>query len=389
MADSKIVVFQDKQIRRAWMNEQWYFSIADVVEFLTDSVDVKQYIKRMRQRDPLLNRNWGTICTPVAMIAADGRRRSVQAADVKGLFRIIQSIPSPKAEPFKQWLAQVGYERVQEIENPELAQERMKAVYEAKGYPKDWIDKRLRGIAIRQNLTDEWKERGIREERDFAILTAEIARATFGVTPSEHRAIKGLTKKGQNLRDHMTDLELIFTMLGERVTTEISQQEKPDTFAESKRVARRGGSRKANFHNTMDRLLELGALPVINENDTVSTEEIAVGDNDTLSAIVAATVSADLLVLLSDIDGLYDGDPRKNPDAKLIPTVETVDERIIALGGGSGSSLGTGGMATKLLAAQIAVGAGCEMVIANGEKPELLYDIVAGKPIGTRFLVKR
>lgn len=150
-----------------------------------------------------------------------------------------------------------------------------------------------------------------------------------------------------------------------------------------------GGSRKANFHNTMDRLLELGALPVINENDTISTEEIAVGDNDTLSAIVAATVSADLLVLLSDIDGLYDGDPRKNPDAKLIPTVETVDERIIALGGGSGSSLGTGGMATKLLAAQIAVSAGCEMVIANGEKPELLYDIVAGKPIGTRFLVKR
>ena len=150
-----------------------------------------------------------------------------------------------------------------------------------------------------------------------------------------------------------------------------------------------GGVRKQNFHNTLARLLELGALPVINENDTISTEEIAVGDNDTLSAIVAATVSADLLVLLSDIDGLYDGDPRKNPDAKLIPTVETVDERIIALGGGSGSSLGTGGMATKLLAAQIAVGAGCEMVIANGEKPELLYDIVAGKPIGTRFLVKR
>ena len=264
MADSKIVVFQDKQIRRAWMNEQWYFSIADVVEFLTDSVDVKQYIKRMRQRDPLLNRNWGTICTPVAMIAADGRRRSVQAADVKGLFRIIQSIPSPKAEPFKQWLAQVGYERVQEIENPELAQERMKAIYEAKGYPKDWIDKRLRGIAIRQNLTDEWKERGIREERDFAILTAEIARATFGVTPSEHRAIKGLTKKGQNLRDHMTDLELIFTMLGERVTTEISQQEKPDTFAESKRVARRGGNVAGVARNETER--ELGHSVVSGQN---------------------------------------------------------------------------------------------------------------------------
>ena len=264
MADSKIVVFQDKQIRRAWMNEQWYFSIADVVEFLTDSVDVKQYIKRMRQRDPLLNRNWGTICTPVAMIAADGRRRSVQAADVKGLFRIIQSIPSPKAEPFKQWPAQVGYERVQEIENPELAQERMKAVYEAKGYPKDWIDKRLRGIAIRQNLTDEWKERGIREERDFAILTAEIARATFGVTPSEHRAIKGLTKKGQNLRDHMTDLELIFTMLGERVTTEISQQEKPDTFAESKRVARRGGNVAGVARKETER--ELGHSVVSGQN---------------------------------------------------------------------------------------------------------------------------
>ena len=264
MADSKIVVFQDKQIRRAWMNEQWYFSIADVVEFLTDSVDVKQYIKRMRQRDPLLNRNWGTICTPVAMIAADGRRRSVQAADVKGLFRIIQSIPSPKAEPFKKWLAQVGYERVQEIENPELAQERMKAVYEAKGYPKDWIDKRLRGIAIRQNLTDEWKERGIREERDFAILTAEIARATFGVTPSEHRAIKGLTKKGQNLRDHMTDLELIFTMLGERVTTEISQQEKPDTFAESKRVARRGGNVAGVARKETER--ELGHSVVSGQN---------------------------------------------------------------------------------------------------------------------------
>lgn len=175
-----------------------------------------------------------------------------------------QSIPSPKAEPFKQWLAQVGYERVQEIENPELAQERMKAIYEAKGYPKDWIDKRLRGIAIRQNLTDEWKERGIREERDFAILTAEIARATFGVTPSEHRAIKRLTKKGQNLRDHMTDLELIFTMLGERVTTEISQQEKPDTFAESKQVARRGGNVAGVARRETER--ELGHSVVSGQN---------------------------------------------------------------------------------------------------------------------------
>ena len=167
--------------------------------------------------------------------------RTTDCANVKGIFRIIQSIPSPKAEPFKQWLAQVGYERMLEIENPELAQERMKELYEKKGYPKDWIDKRLRGIAIRQNLTDEWKRRGITEEQDYAILTAEISKATFGMTPSEYKEFKGLTKKNQNLRDHMDDLELIFTMLGERVTTEISEKEEPETFAESKKIAQRGG----------------------------------------------------------------------------------------------------------------------------------------------------
>lgn len=242
METSQIIVFQDKEIRRIFHNDEWYFSIVDVVEFLTDSTDAKQYVKRMRARDPLLNSKWGTICTPVEMTAKDGRRRKVQAATVKGLFRIIQSISSPKAEPFKQWLAQVGYERVQEIENPELAQERMKQLYEAKGYPKVWIDKRLRGIAVRQSLTDEWQERGIKEDRDFAILTAEISKATFGLTPSEYKEVKGLTKKNQNLRDHMTDLELIFTMLGESSTTFISQQERPDTFQKSKQVARRGGN---------------------------------------------------------------------------------------------------------------------------------------------------
>ncbi|MBR5374781.1 MAG: Bro-N domain-containing protein [Paludibacteraceae bacterium] len=241
---SNIKLFQDKKIRSVWNDEeeQWYFSVVDVVEALTDSNDPKQYIKRMRSRDEGLNSNWGTICTPLEMIAADGKRRMVQTANVKGLFRIIQSIPSPKAEPFKQWLAQVGYERMLEIENPELAQERMKELYEQKGYPKDWIDKRLRGIAIRQNLTDEWKRRGITEEQDYAILTAEISKATFGMTPSEYKDFKGLTKKNQNLRDHMDDLELIFTMLGERVTTEISQKENPETFQESKKIAKRGGS---------------------------------------------------------------------------------------------------------------------------------------------------
>lgn len=240
---SNIKLFQEKEIRSAWNEEeqQWYFSVVDVVEALTDSADPKQYIKKMKMRDPILQSYWGTICTPVEMIALDGKKRKVQSANVKGLFRIIQSIPSPKAEPFKLWLSQVGYERLQEIENPELAQERMKELYEKKGYPKDWIDKRLRGLAIRQNLTDEWKKRGITEERDYAILTAEISKATFGMTPSEYKEFKGLTKKNQNLRDHMNDLELIFTMLGERVTTEISEKEEPDSFDENKKVAQRGG----------------------------------------------------------------------------------------------------------------------------------------------------
>lgn len=263
MADSKIVVFQDKQIRRVWVDDDWYFSIVDIVGVLTGSPEPRKYWNKVKTReftDLQLSPIWRQLKLP----AADGKQYRTDCATTQAMFRIIQSIPSPKAEPFKQWLAQVGYERVQEIENPELAQERMKAIYEAKGYPKDWIDKRLRGIAIRQNLTDEWKERGIREERDFAILTAEIARATFGVTPSEHRAIKRLTKKGQNLRDHMTDLELISTMLGERVTTEISQQEKPDTFAESKQVARRGGNVAGVARRETER--ELGHSVVSGQN---------------------------------------------------------------------------------------------------------------------------
>ena len=263
MADSKIVVFQDKQISRVWVDDDWYFSIVDIVGVLTGSPEPRKYWNKVKTReftDLQLSPIWRQLKLP----AADGKQYRTDCATTQAMFRIIQSIPSPKAEPFKQWLAQVGYERVQEIENPELAQERMKAIYEAKGYPKDWIDKRLRGIAIRQNLTDEWKERGIREERDFAILTAEIARATFGVTPSEHRAIKRLTKKGQNLRDHMTDLELIFTMLGERVTTEISQQEKPDTFAESKQVARRGGNVAGVARRETER--ELGHSVVSGQN---------------------------------------------------------------------------------------------------------------------------
>jgi hypothetical protein len=241
---SSLKLFQEKGIRSYWdeQEEQWYFSVIDVVSALTDSANPRDYWFKIKKREKIAGIELSTICRQLKMEAADGKKYFTDCANVKGLFRIIQSIPSPKAEPFKLWLSQVGYDRLLEIENPELAQERMKELYEQKGYPKDWIDKRLRGIAIRQNLTDEWKTRGIKEERDYAILTAEISKATFGMTPSEYKEYKGLEKKNQNLRDHMTDLELIFTMLGERVTTEISANEKPDTFEKNKKVAKRGGN---------------------------------------------------------------------------------------------------------------------------------------------------
>ena len=263
---SSIKLFQDKKIRSVWdeTEQQWYFSVVDVVAALTDSVNPTDYLKKMRKRDASLAAYLGTNCPQVEMMTESGKRRKVLAANIKGLFRIIQSIPSSKAEPFKLWLAQVGYDRIQEIENPELAQERMKELYEQKGYPKDWIDKRLRGIAIRQNLTDEWKERGITEKSDYAILTAEISKATFGLTPSEYKKYKGLMKKNQNLRDHMSDLELIFTMLGERVTTEISQKEKPDTFIENKQVAQRGGNVAGVAREQAEK--ELGRSIVSNQN---------------------------------------------------------------------------------------------------------------------------
>ena len=269
---SSIKLFQDKKIRSVWdeTEQQWYFSVVDVVAALTDSVNPTDYLKKMRKRDASLAAYLGTNCPQVEMMTESGKRRKVLAANIKGLFRIIQSIPSSKAEPFKLWLAQVGYDRIQEIENPEMAQERMKELYEQKGYPKDWIDKRLRGIAIRQNLTDEWKERGITEKSDYAILTAEISKATFGLTPSEYKKYKGLMKKNQNLRDHMSDLELIFTMLGERVTTEISQKEKPDTFIENKQVAQRGGNVAGVAREQAEK--ELGRSIVSNQNFLLGSE---------------------------------------------------------------------------------------------------------------------
>jgi DNA-damage-inducible protein D len=242
--ENHLVVFQEKAIRRTWHNEEWWFSVADVVETLVDSADVRQYIKKMRSRDPMLDANWGTTCTPLPLLAPDGKMRATHCANTEGLFRIIQSIPSPRAEPFKRWLAQVGYERVKEIENPELASARARALYQAKGYPQDWIEKRLRSIAVRGELTDEWKERGVQEGREYSILTAEIARATFGVTPGAHSRLKGLdkVKTGNNLRDHMTDLELIFTMLGEAGTTEIARRKDAQGFADNRKAAKEGGT---------------------------------------------------------------------------------------------------------------------------------------------------
>lgn len=237
---TSIKLFQQKQVRSVWdeREEKWYFSVQDVVEVLTDSVNPKDYITKMKKRDNLLAEGWGQIVTPLSMETSGGRQK-VNCADAKGLLRIIQSIPSPKAEPFKLWLAQVGAERLEEIENPELASQRARELYKLKGYPEDWIEKRMRSIAIREELTDEWKKHGVEQQIEYAILTAEISKATFGLTPKEYKEIKGL--KNQNLRDHMTDLELIFSMLGEASTTEIVKKKNPTGFTENQTAAKQGG----------------------------------------------------------------------------------------------------------------------------------------------------
>jgi len=247
-----IKLFESKNIRSVWneADEKWYFSVQDVVSILTETVDAKDYIKKIKKRDLQLNNNWGTICPLVEMVAGDGRKRKIQAADTKGLLRIIQSIPSPKAEPFKLWLAQVGSERIEEIENPELAIQRTRETYKLKGYSDEWIEKRMRSIAIREELTEEWSERGIKEQKEYAILTAQISKATFGLTPSEYKEVKNL--KRENLRDHMTDLELIFSMLGEASTTAIVKTQKPIGFTENKKVAKQGGDVAGNARKELE-----------------------------------------------------------------------------------------------------------------------------------------
>ncbi|MFN0035710.1 MAG: Bro-N domain-containing protein [Saprospiraceae bacterium] len=236
---NKIVVFQEKQIRRVWHKEEWHFSILDVIEVLAETSNATDYFKKMRKRDVGLQTYIGTNCPQVEMAGVSGKKRKTLVANTQGIFRIIQSIPSPKAEPFKLWLAKVGYERIQEIENPELAAERARQYYRDLGYDEKWIETRLQAIAIRGQLTDEWKTRGVQEGLEYSILTAEISKATFGLVPSEYMKVKGL--KRENLRDHMTNLELIFTMLGEEQTKQEAISSDAQGFPENKDAAQKGG----------------------------------------------------------------------------------------------------------------------------------------------------
>ena len=260
--EREIVVFNGKNIRRKLIGDKWFFSVVDIVRVLTDSEDSRKYWNKLVQRLREEGSEVVTFCHQLKLIAEDGKLRETDCADTEGIFRIIQSIPSKKAEPFKRWLAKVGYERVQEIENPELAQERMKKLYELKGYSKDWIDKRLRGIAIRQDLTDEWKNRGLKEEIEYAILTNEISKATFDKTIDEYKKLKGLDK--ENLRDHMDELELIFGMLGEKVATEITISKDAEGFNECAVAARQGGEVAGNARKEAEQ--KIGRSVVSQEN---------------------------------------------------------------------------------------------------------------------------
>lgn len=266
----KIAIFRKKEIRKQLHNGQWWFVINDVVAILTDSADPAQYLRNMRNRDEELSKLFDPVEKGVVQIEpplalpfdTPGGKQKLLSWSTEGIFRLVQSISSKKAEPFKRWLARTGYERVQEIEDPELAQKRMKALYRAKGYDDAWIERRVRGIAIRQELTDEWDRRGVDLQQDYAILTAEISKATFGITPSEYKKIKGL--KRQNLRDHMNDLELLFTQLGEAATTEIARTDNTQGLVENKQAAQRGGSVAGNARKQLER--ETGREVISKEN---------------------------------------------------------------------------------------------------------------------------
>jgi DNA-damage-inducible protein D len=251
---SNIILFEEKHVRRAWnqAEEKWYFAIVDVIAVLTGSVDPGAYWRKLKERLKKEGNQTVTNCHGLKMTAADGKQRLTDVADTEQLLRLIQSIPSPKAEPFKLWLAQVGYERLEEIENPELAAKRTREIYEQKGYSEEWIEKRMRGIAVRDELTDEWKKRGVKEQKEFAILTAEISKATFGMTPAEYKDFKTLANPKENLRDHMSDLELIFTMLGEASTTEIAKKKNAQGFPANKKAAHAGGTIAGNARRELE-----------------------------------------------------------------------------------------------------------------------------------------
>lgn len=269
---TNLKLFENKQIRSDWNEEEqeWYFAVVDVVAVLTDSSDPKDYWYRMKKREKVSGFELSTICRQLKLAAADGKKYATDCATKQGLLRIIQSIPSPKAEPFKQWLAQVGAERIAEIENPELAQARIRATYKAKGYSDEWIDKRIRGILVRDELTNEWKQRGVKEGKEYAILTAEISKATFGIIPSDYKKLKGLTKATENLRDHMTDLELIFTMLGEASTNEIAKNKNAKGFVENHKAAKAGGNVAGNARKELEQ--KSGKKIVSKENFKQLTE---------------------------------------------------------------------------------------------------------------------
>src|SRR3989344_3012973 len=258
---TKIAIFKGQKIRKTIYRNEWWFVVEDVVLALIDSNDPKQYIQRMKQRDMELDKGWVQIVHTLEVPTIGGKQK-MNCANTEGIFRIIQSIPSPKAEPFKRWLAKVGYERVREIEDPELAQKRVRALYKAKGYPQDWIERRMRSIAIREELTDEWQKHGVELAKEYEILTAEISKATFGVTPSEYKKIKGLER--QNLRDHMNDLELLFSQLGEAATTEITKTEHPQGFDKNKQVSRRGGKIAGDARSNLEK--ETGRKVITSQN---------------------------------------------------------------------------------------------------------------------------
>ena len=266
--EKALVVFEGKNIRRTWFNDEWWFSVVDIIEALTKTDRARKYWSDLKVKLTEEGFELSEKSGQLKLMSTDGKFYATDCATTKNMFRIIQSIPSPKVEPLKQWLSQVGYERIQEIENPELAQKRMRELYKAKGYSDDWIEKRVRGIAIRDELTDEWKKRGVEEEREFAILTAEISKATFGMTPSEYKQFKSLKK--ENLRDHMNDLELIFTMLGERVSTEITKKENAQGYQEVENAAQRGGRVAGNARKETEK--ELGR-PIISQENYLDEPE--------------------------------------------------------------------------------------------------------------------